>query len=679
MPEGKAGISGNGNGDGTSGCMASRYGYWLRNLGAPVVGALSAFLAAMAVTAVVVHLEAVSQGQSQRLEALSRLSAVRASLEGTLNAAMLAAHGLVALVTIRPEISADDFARMAKELMDHQPRIRNIGLGFGTVLRYVYPVTGNEAVIGMDYMARPDQRDAVLRMIETGRTVVAGPIALVQGGHGIVSRTPIFLPTADGKGRTYWGLVSIPIDMDGLFADAGLLRQDLPIDIAIRGKDGLGERGAVFFGDAPLFEADPVLLEVRLPAGTWQIAAVAKGGWRSDLDAALFVGALGAVLSLLLATATFLAISALGRLEVSERQFRSALDDAPIPIMLHDGDQVVAVNRAWVQLTGYAASELLTVSDWKVLAYPRKGAADPDDLWRGERAIRTAGGVMRVWEFSSRYVSSARYRNLIVSMAVDITDRKLTEIDLRRHKDAAEQANIAKSAFLANMSHELRTPLTAVIGFSEMIQAETHGPNAGERYRDYAGDIIASGRHLLGIINDLLDVSKIEAGKMEIMPERVDTRALLAAAVRISRDAAIRRSVDISTAIDDDATELWADAQAARQILINLLSNAIKFSADGGHVAVAASQTPDGGVEIAVADDGIGIPPERLPTLMKPFEQVDNRYARPWGGTGLGLALVKGLAERHGGSVAIRSTPGLGTTVTVRFPPRYAAHVSPQA
>ena len=643
----------------------------------PLVGALSALFAGMAVTAVVVHLEAVSQGQSQRLEVLSRLSAVRASLEGTLNATMLAAHGLVALVTIRPEISDGDFARMAKELMEQQPRIRNIGLAFGTVLRYVYPVKGNEAAIGLNYMSHPDQRDAVQRMMETGRTVVAGPIALVQGGHGIVSRTPIFLPSVDGKGRTYWGLVSIPIDVDGLFADAGLLRQDLPIDIAIRGKDGLGERGEVFFGDGHVFGADPVLLDVRLPAGHWQMAAVAKSGWRTDLDAALFVGTLGAALSVLLATATFLAMSALRRLEESENQFRSALDDAPIPIMLHDGDLVVAVNRAWVQLTGYTADELPTVNDWKLQAYPRKGATEPNDLWRGERAIRTAGGVMRVWEFSSRYVTSARYRKLIVSMAVDITDRKLAEIELRRHKDAAEQANIAKSAFLANMSHELRTPLTAVIGFSEMIREETHGPDAGERYRDYAGDIIASGRHLLGVINDLLDVSKIEAGKMEIRPERVNTGTLVTASLRISRDAALRKGVELSTAIDDDAAELWADEQAARQILINLLSNAIKFTAAGGHVTVAASQDTGGGIEISVADDGIGIPPERLPALMKPFEQVDNRYARASGGTGLGLALVKGLAERHGGSVVIRSTPGLGTTVTVRFPPHYAAHVSP--
>ena len=131
----------------------------------PLVGALSALFAGMAVTAVVVHLEAVSQGQSQRLEVLSRLSAVRASLEGTLNATMLAAHGLVALVTIRPEISDGDFARMAKELMEQQPRIRNIGLAFGTVLRYVYPVKGNEAAIGLNYMSHPDQRDAVQRMM----------------------------------------------------------------------------------------------------------------------------------------------------------------------------------------------------------------------------------------------------------------------------------------------------------------------------------------------------------------------------------------------------------------------------------------------------------------------------------------------------------------------------------
>ncbi|MEI6560379.1 MAG: ATP-binding protein [Rhodospirillaceae bacterium] len=656
--------------------MDFRFGPCIRKQAAPCAAALAAFAVTMAVIVTVVGLELRSHAQSRRMEALSTLSTIRARLEGALNGTMLAAQGLVALVMIRPEITGAEFEKMAEELMSRQTRIRNIGLGFGTTLKYVYPIKGNEAAIGLNYMTRPDQRPAVLRMIETGTTVVAGPVALVQGGHGIISRTPFFLPSADGTGKVYKGLVSIPMDMDGLFADAGLFRPDLPVDIAIRGKDGLGERGGIFFGDAAVFAADPVMLNIQLPAGSWQMAAVAKGGWWGRSLGFWIIGGLGVLLAILLAATTFLALRGHFRLEASERQFRNAIDDAPIPIMLHSGGSVVRINRAWTDLTDYTLAEIPSVTAWTARAYPRRAAAETTELWAGERTIRTASGDTRVWDFSSCYVTSPQREDLVVvSMAVDVTERKLAEIELRRHKDAAEQANIAKSAFLANMSHELRTPLTAIIGFSEMIHEEMLGPNASGRYREYAYDVIASGRHLLSIINDVLDVSKIEAGKMEITPRRLDVRTLIATAARVNRDAASRKGIRIATRIDDDAGTVWADDRAARQILINLMSNAVKFTPEAGSITISASAGVDGGIDVAVADTGIGIPANRLPTLMRPFEQVDNHYARTTGGTGLGLALVKGLIERHCGTVVIESTPGKGTTVTVRFPPHYADSV----
>ena len=638
----------------------------------PCAAAFAVFVIALLIVATVIRLEVHSRAQARQMETLSTLSTIRANLEGALDVTMLAAQGLVALVMIRPEITAGEFEKMAGELMRGLKRIRNIGLGFGTTLKYIYPIKGNEAAIGLDYMTRPDQREAVLRMIETGKTVVAGPMTLVQGGRGIISRTPIFLPAADGSGKVYKGLVSIPIDTDGLFADAGLLNPELPIDIAIRGKDGLGERGEVFFGDPALFEARPVTLDVLLPAGTWRMAAVPKCGWGERSPLLWLGGGLGAALALLLAGTTFLALRGHLRLEASERQFRSAIDDSPIPIMLHGGGEVVMINRAWSALTGYAAADIPTVAAWIARAYPRKAPPEAGELWTGERTIRTASRDSRIWDFSSCFVVSPQHRELVVSMAVDVTERKLAEIELRRHKDAAEQANIAKSAFLANMSHELRTPLTAIIGFSEMIHEEMLGPNAGERYRDYANDVIVSGRHLLSVINDLLDVSKIEAGKMEIAPRRLEVPSLVAAAVRVNRDAAARKTIRIETRIDDDAATLWADDRAARQILINLMSNAIKFTPAGGNVTIAVTAAADGGVDIAVIDDGIGIADDQLPKLMQPFERVDNRYARATGGTGLGLALVKGLVEQHSGYVSIDSTLGRGTTVSLHFPPHYA-------
>ena len=232
----------------------------------------------------------------------------------------------------------------------------------------------------------------------------------------------------------------------------------------------------------------------------------------------------------------------------------------------------------------------------------------------------------------------------------------------------AETANASKTAFLANMSHELRTPLTAILGFSEIIASERLGPVGSARYREYGGDIHSSGAHLLNIINDLLDVAKIEAGRMEIEPQQLDARRTLEDAVKITAPKARERRQLITINVAPNTPPLYADARAIKQIVINLMSNAVKFTPPEGRIDVIAQGTPNGDVEITVKDNGPGIPKERLAHVFEPFAQIDNRYDRQQGGTGLGLALVRNLAELHGGTAHIESAPGQGTAVSVVLP-----------
>ncbi|CAK0770092.1 hypothetical protein WCLP8_4480001 [uncultured Gammaproteobacteria bacterium] len=232
----------------------------------------------------------------------------------------------------------------------------------------------------------------------------------------------------------------------------------------------------------------------------------------------------------------------------------------------------------------------------------------------------------------------------------------------------AEQANRAKSAFLATMSHELRTPLTSIIGFSEIIRDQLLGSTGNPLYAEYAGDINTSGAHLLALINDILDIAKIESGKMEIDPEPLDVNTVVQGTVRLLNDAIMRRRLKLYSHIGSDIGVLRADRRAFKQIVFNLLSNAIKFTPEGGQITLSAMTSPIGGLDITIADTGIGIPSDRVSGLMRPFEQLDNSFGRSAGGTGLGLSLVKALTDLHGGSVAIDSTPGIGTRVTVHFP-----------
>jgi two-component system, cell cycle sensor histidine kinase PleC len=234
----------------------------------------------------------------------------------------------------------------------------------------------------------------------------------------------------------------------------------------------------------------------------------------------------------------------------------------------------------------------------------------------------------------------------------------------------AETANAAKTAFLANMSHELRTPLNAILGFSDIIAQRATG--SSERDAEYAADIHASGQHLLSLINDLLDVAKIEAGKMELEPHPMDAARAVGDVERLLAPRIQARYQTLVTRMAPGLPLVMADERAFRQIVLNLLGNAVKFTPEGGTIAVSCR--PDGqGVLLSVEDDGPGIAREKLAVVFTPFSQIDNRYGRQAGGTGLGLALVKGLIELHGGRVWIDSVLGRGTTVNVYFPLAIAA------
>jgi len=344
-------------------------------------------------------------------------------------------------------------------------------------------------------------------------------------------------------------------------------------------------------------------------------------------------------------------------------------------IAIYKQGEICFVNEAGARILGAGSPEQLLgrrVIDFVAESHRPLAREGTTELLRtGQRVSSQAldlltldGKAVPCEVEAARYIDGGETAVQVVFR--DVTERRQSEQELRGARDAAEAANRAKSEFLANMSHELRTPLNAVIGFAEIMAGEMLGSLA-PRYREYAQDIRESGNHLLSLINDILDLSKAEAGKLELREERCRLSDLVESCLRLLRERARRSDIELAILLDWDPV-LEADPRLMKQVLLNLVSNALKFTTEGGRVSIRSRRLPDSALAIEIADTGIGIAPENLRRIMEPFQQVDSALSRKYGGTGLGLPLARTMLELHGGALTLESAEGVGTTASVVLP-----------
>ena len=615
------------------------------------------------------------------------LSRLRDRLDSTLAGNLQLVKGLISVINLEPHLTQARFERAVRPLFDEHHQLRNIAVAPGMVIRMVYPVAGNEKAIGLDYLATPSQRETAVRARDSGRIVLAGPLQLAQGGTGLIARMPVTLPDAHGV-RRFWGLVSTVIDPDKLYRDAGLLEPGLTIRVAIRGRDATGTDGAVFFGDAGVFGRNPVLADINLPQGAWQMAAMPVDGWaRTAPDAWAMRLALLAIAAVLLG-----AFVALGRAldqttraqaaaESARRQLDATLEGNPhVAVQWYDGDGRVRYwNRAAAAIYGWPDTEARGRTAGELMLAPEQAAAFAEQLRMirrdgiligpDEQAVRTRDGAPRWVATTSFAIPGTRAGEpLFVRMDVDITERKAAEDLLREAMTRTEAAARAKSQFLATMSHEIKTPLNGILGMAQLLlmPSLTH-----EEQQEFARTIHNSGKTLLTLLNDLLDLSKIEAGKLELNYVAFDPQQVVHEVLALFGELGEAKGLVIESEARVPAdTHYWADAIRIRQILSNLMANAIKFTASG-FVRIACVEVERDAasalLEFSVSDSGIGIPADRLAALFEPFVQADSSTTREYGGTGLGLSIVRNLAHLHGGSVGVTSEVGVGSRFWCRI------------
>ncbi len=501
------------------------------------------------------------QQASETIIAKTRINEVSNRLSAVVNQHLQLTYGLAAFVHARPNFTEQEFEVFAASSQQNTGGVMSLQLAPGAVVRYMTNKEHHGKALGHDLLADPARRKIVKRAIDERRYVIAGPISLVQGGRAIIARNPIYL--MGNEGEFFWGFATILLDIERLLLEAGLSKHEYWLDLAVRGKDALGAKGDVFFGDAKVFERDPVVASVILPGGSWQIGA------------------------------------------------SRALDY-----------HYLLPQRIVLWLVFCIVAPLLGWMFWHLMNEPA--------VLKHEVAVATT-------ELQEAYARS---------------EAALTE---------AEVANKAKSEFLANMSHELRTPLNAIMGFATLIDTRTTEPHV----RRYAGQTLASARHLLALVNDILDFSRIQAVGIEIESKPFLLYQMLESVMDSLKALLGDKPVKAALTLDDDIPQcVCGDELRLTQILINFISNAAKFTAAGVvELAVQLIHLGEDHVRLRflVNDTGRGIPANKLSLIFEQFQQVDGSDTRHYGGAGLGLSITRSLVEAMEGELLVSSEEGKGS------------------
>jgi PAS domain S-box-containing protein len=577
------------------------------------------------------------------------------------------------------------------------------------VLRYSAPEVN--AFMGLDLLSEPERAAAIREAIAKGSATATAPVPFRSGGSGIILYVPVFKSPAMGQAlhrgdSTPLGVLAFRLAISATIDSIVKALEPVPqgLDMYVLDdaapaaqrvmyarRTGEAAAGAMtrdeaevlvepYFGSSFAFAGRDWTLIVR-PSPALLAAGTARAGW-SELGSGITATAL---LTIYLVTSRRRA-ERMSRLaselqqEVAERRnaqeqlrlTQIAMDRSSEAICLVDpAGHFVHANDAACVLLGYSRAELLALTV-AALDPGSGGAARWSHLREtGSQSIEThyqtkSGRIIPIDLSVSKFEFNDRAYHLMV--ARDATLKRQVDNDLRHAKEEAEKANRAKSEFLANMSHELRTPLNAIIGFSEMLKSQIFGPVGGERYRGYVDDILRSGRHLLKIINDILDMSKVEAGKMALHEETVDLASVILACIRLLTTRANDQQIELIFDGETDLPPVWGDALRIKQALLNVMTNAVKFSCRSGRVTVSGSVNSTGELQVIVQDTGIGMTEEGLRLALEPFTQVDNALTRRFEGTGLGLPLTNELIKLHDGRVEIDSRIGAGTTVRLILP-----------
>ncbi|HAT43058.1 MAG TPA: hypothetical protein DCS87_15225 [Rheinheimera sp.] len=576
------------------------------------------------------------QQQQQLRHTTVAAAQLRAFLETEVNAPLQLSSGLIGFIVARDgRLQGDELAVLLPNLVKQGRHIRNMGVAPNNRLDYIFPLAGNEAALGLYYPDLVEQWPAIRQVIESQKPLLTGPVDLAQGGRALIYRIPVFL--ANGE---YWGIISTVLNNESLWRRVGEQAQALGIELAVRSEPTSGQ---LLMGNVSTFQSDAVKLDLQVAGAHWQLAARSQVPF-SISGVVIRVG--GGLISLAIVGLIAMVLQGQQQVQKSSRSLRqqenysqTVLNSvADAIVVVNDDDQIETVNAAAQHLFGYGAAQLMGLP-FRILFVQPPLANEPGSLM--ELQIMRQNGDLRWVDLLETRLKLAE-RSMRVLVLRDVTQRRQTEQ--------------LKNDFISTVSHELRTPLTAIHGALGLVNSGTLGPVQGTQQQllDIAQQ---NSEQLLNLINDLLDIEKLAAGKMQLSLESKPVLPLLESAIERAEPMARPRQVRLQ--MQSTLTEpllVLVDVQRWQQVMANLLSNAIRFSPNQGVVTVTVQQLGKA-LRVQVMDQGGGVPVDFIPRLFQRFSQADSSSARQQGGTGLGLAICKELLERMRGQIHYQPVP----------------------
>ena len=638
----------------------------------PVLFASLFFLVLLSVSYYYISYKRGQWEKDIRANLLEILIGKKSKLEKALSSRIYYTKGVAAFVSVNPDLTNQDFYQLAKELIKKDSVISSMSISPNCVLSAIYPLQGHEEAIGLNLLEHPQRREIVEKTIETQKTFVAGPLQLVEGGIAFISYTPIFnrLPNQNGQ---FWGMTDIVIYKDKLLKEASFSPTENGFKYALKGADGKGNSGDIFWGAPSVFEQKPVSIIIDLPDGKWILAASPETGWSSFLDQDKTLGYLLILSSIIISFLFWLVIRAQQKIRTNANELKAIFNSMHNLIVEYNSQgeylKIPPTNKSLLfkpekELIGKTVHEVFEPEMANLFLGAIKKCIHSQSLVVIEYPLLI--GKDEHW-FMGRL--SYKGEDSVIFNAYDITEKKRDEESIRQSERKLKSLNATKDKFFSIIAHDLRNPLASFQSMIELM-ATDYDSYDDDQKKKLIHSMYSSSINLNELLENLLNWSLSQKNELQLHGQKLFLKKLANEGIKNVEHGAIKKEITIKNLISEDAV-VFCDQQATHTVLRNLLSNALKFSDQKGTIQLQSSLVSEGSTNdhiISVSDNGIGIQQSRVADIFRVDIQSSTPGTNNEKGSGLGLILCKELIEKQNGNIWIESEEGKGTTVYFTLP-----------